>query len=375
MASSTVVYPGTWYAVVCSGDYMYLTNNNKIQKITLSTGVIDTPNWASTSLNSIQGMAIYNGCIYAVGKSSIIQISLDVPNPTTWATVGYNLRGIFISGDSMYVTNMTQTTPLDNQVIQLSLTSSNVISTVTITDYAMPTQLCVLGNYVYTCNLYSYGIVRVDLTNNTADTSWYNLPNTQYQHSEGIAAYGNYIYASVASPHTSNPNSIVTITLDGTTLKTFDTTYDSTYLYIFNEQLYALTTTGVVVFEISPATDTLVYSQTELDASSTETAMGKRGTAMLRRQGQRRPVAVLEMITRTSIFRHRRRVIYTTHHDCTITFLQHQSAISGRFVHVNRTLPETVTCMSHAASGRYTSAKLAIKPNGNMREVTINPQI
>lgn len=270
----------------------------------------------------------------------------------------------------MYVTSEAQTS-LDNQVIQLSLTSINVINTVTITDNALPRQLCVLGDDVYTCNFYSNGIVRVDLSNNTANTAWYTI--TQSAHSEGIATYGNYIYASVASTNTSQPNSIVTITLDGTTLKTFNNTYDSGYLYVYNDQLYALTTTGVVVFEISPATDTLVYSQTELEASSTETAMGKRGTAMLRRSGQRRPVAVLEMITRTSIFRHRRRVIYTTHHDCTITFLEHQSAISGRFVHVNRTLSETVTCMSHAASGRYTSAKLEIKPNGNMREVTITP--
>lgn len=273
----------------------------------------------------------------------------------------------------MYVTNQAQTSPSDNQVIQLSLTSIGVISTVTCTKISsIPFQLCVLGDDVYTCDHYTSGIDLFDLTNNTAN-QWCELTN--YSTSVGIATYGNYIYASVSQNNQTKPNCIVTITLDGTTVKNFDTTYNSTYLYVYNEQLYALTTAGVVVFDISPASDTLVYSQNDLDASSTETAMGKRGTALLRRSGQRRPVAMLEMITRTSIFKRRRRTIYTTHRDCTITFLDDSSAISGKFLHVNSTgvLSETVTCMSDAASGRYTSAKLSIKPNGTMMEITITP--
>jgi hypothetical protein len=252
--------------------------------------------------------------------------------------------------------------------------SGDVINTFTFEYNTHPNQLCVLGDYLYTADSNISGISRIDLTNYTVTDTWVELYNN-YGGAEGIAAYGNYLYVSVSSKKSSSqPNNIVQISLDGTTLKTFDTTYDSSYLYAYNEQLYALTTAGVVVFAIPPATDTLVYSQSDLDASSKATPMGKRGTVMLRRSGQRRPVAVLEMITRTSIFKLRKRVIQTTHHDCTITFLQHPSAVSGKFVNVNSTgVFETVACMSHAASGRYTSAKLTITPNGNMREITVAP--
>jgi len=366
----SVVYSGTGTAVVCSGDYMYLANGKTIQKITLSTGVIDTPNWESVSID-ILGMTIYNDYIYVVGNDAkIIQISLtEPPSHVTWATVGKDLMGISYSGDFMYVSNSEENG--DGQVIQLN-TSAEVTNTFLVD--SLPRQICILDNYLYSAIGSDTAISRIDLTTNTV-INWFNLPTSTYTYSTGIAAYGNYVYVSVAVlSNTGLPKNILQISLDGTKMTTFDTTYDSGYLYVYNEQLYALTTDGVVVFEIPPATDTLVYSQKDLDASSKATPMGKRGTVMLRRSGQRRPVAVLEMITRTSIFRRRKSVIYTTHHDCTITFLQHQSAVSGKFVNVNSTgVFETVTCMSYAASGRYTSAKLTITPNGNMREITVTP--
>jgi hypothetical protein len=366
----SVVYSDTGNAVICSGSYMYLANGMTIQSITLPTYVVDKPDWIDLS-TPIQGMAIDDKYIYTVrGDAKIILIDLyDDGFPGLWATVGNELKGICISGGYAYVTNWVDST---SEIIQVNLAGANVVSTVKFENNVKPFQICVLGDYLYTANETDSYISRIDLTNNTITEQWCDISN----YSTYIAAYGNYIYVTANKTGSNmNPYTIFKVSLDGTTVTTFDTTYNSGYLYVYNEQLYALTTAGVVMFEISPATETLVYSQDELDASSTETATGTRGTAMLRRPGKRRPVAIIEMITRASIVKRRRRTIHTTHHDCTITFLQHSSAISGKFLHVNNTgvLSETVTCMSHAASGRYTSAKLTITPNGNMREITVTP--
>jgi hypothetical protein len=221
----SVVYSGsnTSSTIACSGDYMYLSsdknsNESYIQKIALPTYVIDTSNWASTKF--VFGMAIYNNYIYTVGGGkNIYKIFLDDPTQQPLlATLGDSLCGIVMSDDCMYVSNHGET----SQVIKLT-TTAEVINTFTFTYNVKPSQMCILDNFLYTSNA-NNSISRIDLIGSTVTEEWFILSN--YPSCKGIAAYGNYVYVSVTSNNMSKPNNIVQISLDGTTLKTFDTTYN-----------------------------------------------------------------------------------------------------------------------------------------------------
>lgn len=227
-------------------------------------------------------------------------------------------------------------------------------------------QLAINGYYLYAA--INTGVARLSLVDNTFTQGWLN--NTLKTIS--VTAYGDYLYASVING--TNIYHIMQIPVDDpTSYSWFDTTVSNLYyLYANSGYLYAPLILSTVRFVLPQLSDTLVYSQAELTASSTDTAMGKRGTALLRRPGKRKPVAIIEMFTRTSMTRHGRRGYYTTHLNSTITFFNHISAISCHHVYVtvgNANMSKVASCNVTDTNGLYDGAKVTITPNGRMRHV------
>jgi hypothetical protein len=352
-----------------SGNFMYVASNYYINKFNLTT-LINDPRWVSIDSDYIS-MAVYDDYIYRTNYNKIYKININLPIVTNdvWFSVdeGSQLAYMCNDGDYMYIINETSS---KTEVLQVNIPTAQIVNTFSFGSTFIAS-ICKYGNYVYVTSEEKY-ISRIDLTDNSVDTEWFTLPLldgvTKNPGGYGLAAYGDYVYTTVQANGSSNsPSVIIQIPIDATTYTVLSSSdLNFYYLSIYKGALYGNFPSGTYAFAL---TETLVYSQKDLNASSIDTAMGKRGTALLRPQGKKRPIGLIEMITRTTKVRHRKRIFQTTHYDCTMTFFDRLSAIKCCFVNVDGA---TLRGDAIATSGPYTSAKLTIKPKGNTREVTVS---
>jgi hypothetical protein len=218
------------------------------------------------------------------------------------------------------------------------------------------------------------GVARLNLADNEFVTDWYydpSMPKTQ-----SVAVYGDYVYATAFGKTNTyiKPMNILQIKVDDPSVTAIVDTNNVMGMGLYDGFLYDSTAESISQFVIPQPPETLVYSRATLSASSTETAMGKRGTAPLFQQGRKRPVGVIEVITRTTPADHKRRTVYTSHLDCTITFFDHLSVVAAHFVYASvgsDAMGGVITSMSDAASGRHRTAKVTMTPKGKLMEVKV----
>lgn len=330
------------------GNFMYVADKYHINKFNLTTRV-NRPGWCPISIDYIN-MGIYDGYLYRTDSGNkIYKINLNKPKPINkvwlFAAEEDNLLYMCIDGPYMYLIHESSS---GNKVLQVNIPTCQFVNTFDFGSSPIGS-ICKYGKYVYVFN--GKYISRINLIDNSVNTEWFKVPKDW---GYDLAAYGDYVYAAVN-------DGIIQISIDATTYTNFSSS-DTANLCVYNGTLYGSSYSGTYAYAL---TETLVYSQNDLEASSIATPAGKRGTALLRPRGKRRPIGLIEMITRK--VKHRKRVIT---YDCTITFFERGTAISCRFVNVSNG-PVALTGNA-IASGPYKSAKLSITPKGNMRVVKVS---
>jgi hypothetical protein len=381
MSTISVVYQTGGYSATMAiqGNYAYISsyvtssygNEGYINRINVDDPSTSTL-WLNTGENCVMQMAVTNDYLYILaynivqGGSSILKISFDDTNdpPTvdTWYTNSESaLMGIAVSDTYVYVSSL-------RSIMTLDINTAALVNTVSVSSYSkVLSQLAINGDYLY-AGLNS-GVARLGIGEDTTFTQgWWNVPYS----TKSVTAYGDYIYAACKGANDTYYTIKQIPIADPGSYSTFDDTINGIYsIYTNGGDVYAPLPS--VTYMFAPVvTETLVYSPNDL-TSSDEKDTDKRGIAPLRRPGQRKPVGMIELTTRTIIGRHRRRTIYTSHNEFNITVFDKMSAISGRFMYVNRTgtLLEEVKCSALSGTGQYATANVSIKPKGNMREITV----
>jgi hypothetical protein len=372
------------------GDYMYVSSANNIRRYIASSWTLDTTWSASIGNEFVLQMAISGnymylvmGFTYSTGyPGPIYRITLSNPSEVIeWVNCGETaaLSGLAISGNYVYVA--TNDMVIVNgrgykRFIKIDIVTKDK-TMIDIIDYNVSTGGIAIdeaGRYLY-AGVFT-GIARLDLDDNTFNLEWYYdeaTPKTQ-----SLAVYGDYVYATLAFDgyNTYNtPYNTKQIPITSPTKSVwFDQYRDVLWLCVYNKFLYELTTDSIVELQIAQPTDTLVYSHAKLTATSTETALGMRGTAPLFRNGRRKPVGVIELVARTTPARHKKRQVYTSHLECTITFFDHMSVVAAHFVYAtvgSNKITEAITSIADVASGVYSTAKVTMTPKGAMMEVKV----
>jgi len=368
MSANVVFSSITGNSLYGYGSYMYVATSTKIVRI--STSNWSLTNWEA-AVSKVMQMAIYGDYMYAVtGELNIVRITLktgDVYSAWFQSNIGGEMCGIAISSDGVLYAPLNTSTSGHKYIYTCDLTATNLIivkldSTVDGLVDTYGVDLDDGGAYLYVTT--GTGIARLDTSTNTFQSDWLTVQSIAS--SPSVVAYGDYLYVSCLDNSQVETKKILIAQPYMTDW--VNTKYSVVYITVYGGYLYELTPNSIVQINIAQASVTLVYSQAALTASSKPTAQGKRGTALLRRPGKRRPVGFVEMVTRTSTVNVKRRAFSTTQADCTITFFDHPSAIKCPFVY---TKSGAVSGRAIAASGVYDSANVTMTPNGDRMEITV----
>jgi hypothetical protein len=366
------------------GGYMYVANGENISRYNATSWALDT--WsASLTYGNVVQMAISGGYMYVVtgdrDQSHVFRITLDNPSEQIeWCDCMWPyLTGVAISGNYVYVASADGSNSNgETKVFYKIDIETATMSPITTGAFNVPTFGITIdedGKYLYASN--NTGLSRLNLLDNGFEPFWWYDSTMPYTNS--VAVWGEYayvnalgseqVYSAFKPMHTkrillSNPYNIDNL----------DQLNDVLSLTVYNKLLYESTMNSIVQFHIAQPPSTVFYSNAKLTASMTETAMGNRGMASLFRQGQKKPVGVIEVITRSTPARFRRQTVHTTHLGCTITLFETHSVVSSRFVYASvgtNAIPGAITSVADVTSGIYSTAKVTMTPKGRLMEVKL----